>query len=212
MSKNATDRLISSLSEELEPGKPLRHPFNRALGYIFVALIYVGTIAYFLGFRPDIALMFSKSSFLFEIVLVFAIFISAACAAAWMCVPDMRGQNWMIAIPLTLFGVFIVWIGLESFINDLTIPRIHLHHCAMDAALIAGVPVAAMVFLTTKGASTKPVLSSFMGMLSMGALGYFSLRFTCMSNELGHIAFYHVIPFVFGGALIGAIAQRFYRW
>lgn len=212
MSNISLEELMDDLAKDLEPVDVLRHPLNRALNYMSIALIYVGGIALFLGFRPDMEAVLQEQNFLFEMILMSALFVSAAFAAAWLCVPDVRGQKWIIAIPLTLFFVFVTWTGLQYYLNEVTIPHIHWHHCAMDAGMVATIPVAAIVFMSMRGATTHPVLSSFMGILSMSALGYISLRFTCMSDELGHIAVYHILPFVVGGSILGYIAQRLYRW
>lgn len=212
MSKSPTDDLISNLMDDLEPVKTLQHPFKRGVLLVFSTLVYVAIVAYFLNFRPDLEGALSDKLFLFDVILMSAVFLSAAFAASWLCVPDLRGQSWIIAVPLTLFAVFVTWAGLEALTSDMVIPHIHLHHCVLDAGLIVSIPTALAVFFTMRGATTRPVLSAFMSMLSVGALGYVSLSFTCMSDALGHIAVYHIMPFLIGGGIIGAVAQRFYRW
>lgn len=206
------DKLVEELSESLEPVEKLSHPMHRAVHFIALSTLYVFAISIFSGFSPDLTELASNKELLFEVILMLALFISGAFATSWLCVPDMRGQSWIVAIPLTLLSIFSVWIGIEIYVNGFELPdHIHMHHCAMDAGFVTSVPAAVIVFMSLKGASTRPVLSSVMGMLTVTALGYVALRFSCMMATFGHIAVYHIFPFVIGGAILGAVAQHLYR-
>ena len=102
------DNLINSLSDELEPVKPLAHPFARMAPLIVVSILYVGAMIAMLGPREDfIPKVMHEIDYVFEILLSLSIFISGAVALGWMTIPGMRGQTWMKAVPATLSGIFL---------------------------------------------------------------------------------------------------------
>lgn len=158
MSNKDLNTLMDDLTGGLEPVCTLAHPLKRALITIAVSLIYVSAVIYYLEFRSDIVELMTTSHFIFEITLVAALFISACFATAWMCVPDMRGQAWIIAVPLTLFGTFLSWIGIEAYFTGFTIPHIHFHHCALDGGIVASLPTAVLVFMSTRGGLNTPYI------------------------------------------------------
>ena len=138
--------------------------------------------------------------------------LSAALCAAFLCVPDMRGQKWLISVPFTFLAVFLLWIGLRSWVEGVDMPAIHMGHCMSDGFWMAGIPAAIMVFLSTRGATTRPYLSALMVTLAITAFGYIGLRATCMMDTVGHATIYHLIPFTVFGAVLGLIARRLYKW
>ncbi len=207
-----TETLIDDLTEGLQPRKRLAHPFVRVLPWVFLALAYMTGVVNYLGIRPDLASKFKDGAFLFEIGAMSAVSFSAVLASAWLCVPDMRGVKWLVAVPLTLLGAFLFWCGVRAYTDGFIMPELHWDHCFNDAALMGFVPAAAVIFMSTKGATTRPFLMGVMNALSVGALGYVGLRFTCIMDTVGHAGVYHLLPFIAFGVLLGAGARFVFRW
>ncbi len=62
------------------------------------------------------------------------------------------------------------------------------------------------------GAATHPVRMAIMNILAAGGLGYVTLRFSCLVDDIGHTCVYHLLPFVVAGAVLGLLARWLYRW
>lgn len=209
---SSADTVIDNLCEELKPCKRLAHPLLRALPWALMAALYVAAVVNFLGPRPDVAAKLQDSAFLMDIGLMSAVSLSAALAAAWLCVPDMRGARWIVAVPLTLLAVFFFWCGIIVHLDGFSVPEMHWDHCFSDAMLMGAVPAAAIIFLVRRGATTRPFMSAAMSVLSVAGLGYVGLRFTCVLDSIGHAGLYHLLPFVAFGVAMGAAARFVFRW
>lgn len=209
---NATDELIKSLGADLEPVKPFGCPLRRALPWIAFSALYAGLLAYFVGMRPDMGKMLFEGPFLFEMILVGATAIFTAVTSMYMGVPDMCGQKWLKPVSLTLLATFFTWAGTQWFATGMTLPPISWGHCIDQAAIIALLPIAALLYMVKGGTTTTPVLMSVMNVTSVGAFAYIALRITCMSDDVGHIFFFHVVPFLVVGTLLGVLARKIYKW
>ncbi len=212
MSDQSTETLIDNLTEELSPMRRLVHPSLRALPWVALAMAYVAGVVNYLGLRPDLFAQFENSTFLFETGLMFFITLTAVLASAFLCVPDMRGRKWLVSVPSTLFLAFLLWTITRSFTEGIHMPAIHWDHCFQDRALMGFVPAVAIMFLGTRGATTRPRMMALMNILAVGALGYIGLRFTCSLDTVGHAALYHLFPFIVFGSALGFAARRIYRW
>lgn len=206
------DLLVSNLTEDLSPVRPLAHPAVRALPWLFLSVLYAVGVIVFLGLRPDLPYKLHSAEFLFEIGLAFFTGVTAALCALWMCVPDMRGRVWLPALPLTALAVFLFWCVLEALTEGLLLPAPHWDHCFEDGLFLGAFPAAFILFITRKGTTIKPRMMAFMAVLAVGSFGYVGLRLTCMLDTIGHAGIYHVLPFVTLGSLFGLAARRFYRW
>ncbi len=212
MSEKNTDNLIDELTQELEPVKCMVHPLRRVVPWLVGVVMYVVAIVHYIGLRPDFYKKFEDLSFLFENAMMALVAVSAALSASWMCVPDMRGQKWLISAPFSFLFVFLTWVGLRGLVEGVNLPSMHIDHCMADGFWMAVIPAALLVFITTRGATTRPILTALMTALSVSAFGYIGLRFTCMMDTIGHATIYHLVPFVLFGAVLGLLARRVYRW
>lgn len=210
--QNRLDHVADVLSSQLEPVVRFAHPFIRILPWLVFALVYTYAAVQYIGVRPDIAVKLADPLFLFETAIGLAMSMSAAMTAAWLCVPDMRGQVWMVAFPALLGGVFLVWETIRSVTEGLALQAPHWDHCFEDALLFGTVPAAVLIFTTVRGATTRPFLMALMNVIAVAALAYVGLRFTCMLDTVGHSLIYHVFPFVVFGSVLGLAARRVFRW
>lgn len=207
------DNLIGGLSEDLKPVKPMAHPFMRVLPLIIVSTVYVGTMIFLIGPRNDwMPKMYNELSYMFEFGLAFSIFVSAAIALAWLGVPDMRGQQWLKAVPVTLTGVFLFWAFLRGVYEWDQPLRFELRNCSIDGLFMTVLPVFILTFASRKGSTTQPRWSSFMAILSFSGLGWAGLRLTCTANTFMQSLVVHFIPFVLIGLVFGLFARRIFRW
>ncbi len=213
MSTGQLDKLIENLAGELEPVKRLRHPLLRIAPWIALTVLYILAVDYFyLEFRPDLSDKTSDPIFIFEISLALAAGLSAAIATAWLCVPDARGQSWIMAVPITLSLTFLSWSFIRGANEGLEPAHMHLNHCFHDGIVLIAIPAAVIMFLSRCGATTRPVLMGIMNAIAVGALGYIGLRLSCQMDNIAHGCFYHIAPFILAGGVVGLLARRIYRW
>jgi hypothetical protein len=208
------DSLIDDLTDDLKSVKKFPHPLMGMLPYVIISVIYVAVMSYFIGLRHDLAPKSHDTMFIFEIGLVLAISVSAAFATGWLAIPDMRGQRMVLVPPILLFTVYLFWMAVQAFTDGFEIPtKIGWHHHDIDHALLMGaLPVAAIVFFSRNGATTRPYMMSFMNVLFVGFIGWAGLRFTCPVDATGHTFIYHFMPFLLLGVVAGGLARRLYRW
>ncbi len=212
MSEQNLDKLIDGLADDLAPVKPLAHPFIRILPFFAIALLYVAALVFFVGLRPDIGNKFADASWMMETFLMGFIAISAGIASVFLSVPDMRGEKWVIAPPLTTLGIFAVWSTFRAMSEGLHMPVLNMDHCMGEGVFMAAVPMTMLIFMIKSGATTMPRLTCFMNILAAGALGYIGLRFTCIMDTVGHATVSHLVPYVLIGALLGIAAKKLYKW
>lgn len=167
MSEKSIDSLIDALSDELEPIKPIAHPLLRVLPLIVVSVLYVTVMIVLIGPRNDwMPKSYSEIDYVFEFGLSFSIFLSATIALAWMNIPDMRGQAWLKAVPITLAAVFLSWGGLRILFEWQEPLHFALSNCSLDGLFMTVIPVFALTFMSRTGSTTQPRWSAFMTILS----------------------------------------------
>ena len=169
-------------------------------------------MAYHNGIRGDIEEKLNDAIFLYEVISAALIVLSAASASLWLCVPDIRGQRWVLAVPLTLFANFLIWLCVKACEEGVHFPAFHVDHCMYEGFYMMGVPAAALMFISYRGSTTHPYLMVFMNMLCASFIAYLGLRFTCMMDTIGHSFVYHIIPYVVAGTIIGTLARKIYKW
>ena len=211
--KNETKQLIEALTEDLKPIKCLKHPLKRVLCWTLFTGIYVFLIIFYLGLRPDFIIKISSEpSYIFELFLAFAMSMSGAISSHWLCVPDMRGQNWMPVVSTTLFTVLFGWLFLQFSVEFNFLEQMHFSHCMIDGTLFGLIPAASIVFLSMRGKTTRPALMVFMNIIAACGIGYMGLRLTCGCDNTSHIVIHHILPYILMGGIIAVLGQKLYRW
>ncbi len=210
--REETDKLIDKLSLDCEPRRLMPHPLKLAVPWVMFSFLYVVGVVFFQGFRTDIVQRLADPVFVFELVMASSLSISAALASIWLCIPDIRGQRWIIAVPTVLFAVFSFRLLLHVFLDSFHVPAIHWNLCYMSSLIYGVLPALAIIFLSMRGKTTHPVLMAFMVSISVGGVGYIGLRLVCSSEDIGHICCYHVLPYVLFGFLVSLLGYRLYRW
>jgi hypothetical protein len=212
MTKQDMDKLIGDLCAGLSPVKPLHHPLLRVLLYMFLTVAYVGVTVHLYGLRMDWADKLHDLYFVFETLLALSIWVTAILSAAWLCVPDMRGQGWMKVVPVTLAVVMLVWTFLRATFEGIALFPIHWVHCFKDGCVMGFIPFVLVVLMARRGATCRPYWMAAMNALSVTMAGWVGLRLTCSMNDMGHGFIYHFIPYMVFGVIIGLLARRLFRW
>ena len=212
MSETQLKGIAEELVAGLEPVRPLAHPLIRVLPWLGAAIVYVVALTGYFGLRSDLAVILQSTAFLFETGLAISLAVSAALAASWLAVPDMRGKGWVVVPPLTLFAVFVFWNVMRAYAEGFHIPHEAWNFCSSHALAFGALPVAGLILLSRQGATVKPHLTGFMSILAVGAMGWLALRYVCASEDAGHIFMYHFAPYIIAGGSLGALARRLYRW
>lgn len=210
--KNVTEDLIASLSKELKPVKCVAHPLKRAACWLVLASLYALLVVIFLGIRGDFLTKIIEPIYFFEVALALSMSLSAALSSHWLCVPDMRGQSWMPVVSITLLTVLAGWLALNTSINWGVESQMHFSHCMTDGLIFGFIPALAIVLLSMRGKTTRPILMIAMNILAVGGVGYVGLRLTCGCDDIWHILIHHVSPFFVISAIIAVIGQKLYNW
>lgn len=210
--KQNTESLITSLSDDLSEVKCMGHPMRRVALWAVLAVSYTVLMVVFFVIRPDFETKLHDPHYVFELTYILAISISSMVCSSWLCVPDMRGQKWMLAVPMTLFVVFTLQIVLRTAMESHEVPKFLVHHCMTDSIVFGVVPAFMIVLLSIKGKTTRPFAMSFMNALAVGSMGYLGLRVVCMSDDIGHLYAYHLLPYIIFGIVISMVGRRIYRW
>lgn len=206
------DDLINNLTQEAKPVKCLKKPLYRIIPWIAAAILYSACAAYFIGMRHDATTIIKDPSFIFEILLVIYIGVSAALASAYLAVPDMCQKKWLVTTNLTATGIFAVWCVIKWYGEGMFIPHVDFGHCMTEGAFMAILPVAILIFMMKQGMTTHPILMGYMNVISITAIGYVALRFTCSADSISHGTISHLLPYVLLGAAMGIIARKLYKW
>jgi hypothetical protein len=205
--------LIDTLCSEHKPVKRPLPPLLRALILTLISCAYVAAMVLLVGLRPDIGLKLKEHEFLFEIIVMGAMAITAGISFFLLCIPDVAKKKWVISVPLTLLGVYAVWCGIHCMHEGMDFQPIHWTHCLTESLFMAGIPALVLaIFVYSRHATTHPRLMALMGVLTIAGYAYIGMRFTCMVDTAMHAISYHILPFIIAGLVLGMLARRLLRW
>ena len=210
--EDKTQSIISGLCNELHEVKVAPHPLGAALVWSILGLVYLLGGLYFFGIRSDFIGKVQDFSFVFELIVTFSMAISAGFCSIWMRVPDMRGQKWMFSVPVTLFVVLASWVGLQTILLTYEFPEIHWHICYTESLVFGVIPAIGLILFSLRGRTTHPVGLSVMNALAVGGFGYAALRLSCLSDNIGHICAYHILPYILFALFCILVIRKIYRW
>lgn len=206
------NELIDKLSNDLKQQRPMRHPAVRLLPWIALVFAYVAGFIFLSGVRADLDERMDDPIFIYEVTSVIVIAVTAAMAALWLCVPDMAGKNWVIAVPIVLSLNFLHWMCCKAYGHGLHLPPFNVDHCMYEGVELFFVPALALTIITNRGATTHPYMLWLMNVIAACSVSYIGLRFTCMADSVGHSFVYHILPLVLLGTLLGVLARRIFKW
>ena len=206
------DSLIDSLCENHKPKAKLYHPVICLGIWAVAAFASIYSVIWYIGVRHDIEARLSDPIFLFEMTLVVVMGLSALFCTFWLRIPDMRGKEWALPIPLTLLAVYCIWMFIRILTSHTDMPEMEYHHCMGDGATITVVPALLMFIMTLRGCTTRPLRMAMMNGLALAAIAYVGLGLTCASGDPGHVLFTHLLPFIVVAASLALLARKIYKW
>ena len=213
---NNTDDLIKGLCDGLEPMKACC-PYRAISVWALLSSLYIVAVVLHYGVAIDLSEYMMRASFIFEIGLVSAVFVSAALASSWLSFPDCIQRDWMKIIAVTLFSVFLLWIvanGAEEVMHEGAEmgKNFFLSSCSRGL-LVEIIPFAALVYLGARGRTTQPYWAMSMNIMAVSALGWIGLRLTCpMYDNMTYGFLHYLLPFCILGAGIGFFSRKIFKW
>jgi hypothetical protein len=212
MNKPDTNQLISELAGSLAPVSPLKAPALQLVPWVISALIYSALVAFVLEPRFDLPAKLASPDYIFELIFIAALSLSAALSSLFLKIPDLKGRLFILAVPLTLFTSFMIYMGLNIVSAGIKPGDVHFHRCITDAIIIGAVPAALLFFSCIKGCTVRPLMMGFMNVLAIGALAWGVLRITCPADNVEHLFLFHFLPYFSIGCLLAFVSRYIYRW
>jgi hypothetical protein len=207
------DKTIESLCDSLKPVKRTC-PTRNGLLWIVLAICYMVAVATTIGFRHNIMESMNEQEYVFEIMLAFAIAISASLMTFWLSIPDCEKYKKFMAVPLTLLAVQIVWMLERMYFEGLGDIRDNwLSHCWMNTILHTTIPALAVIILVRRcGASVMPQWMATYALIAVAEFGWIGMRLICPKNNVGEAFIINFLPYVILGAALGFVAKRIFKW
>jgi len=174
-----TDRLIERMMGDLEPVRPLPHPWIRTAAWFALAIPYVTLVVFANSPRADLVSKVTELRFMIEEMAALATGLTAATAAFAVTIPDYNRK--IIALPALPVAI---WLGsltqgcLESWVQvgpDSLLLKPDWF-CFPAIVLVGAVPAITMAIMLRRGAPLMPCATVALGGLAAAGLGDFGLR------------------------------------
>lgn len=210
--------IITKLSSESQPLKPMKKPGNLTLRLLLILGIYAIIAQIIMGVRADLISQLDHPLFVLEITLALLLFISGVVAAIITIYPDLYQKSQLLKIPYLLFFLLLALFAWQFFIagptpiaKNMQLSN-HSIECSLSITLLAFIPAIIIITILQKGATITPLQAGLFTTLSASSLGYLILRLQEINNSLPHLLTWHYLPMILlalAGALIG---RRLFRW
>lgn len=207
-----TDNLIDALAGKLEPVKPLKPHWQRALFWALMSHIFVIVLAIVVApFRVNfLQQLLSSPQFLLEFIIGVSVGPIACLSAFYLAVPSegaLKKTRILVALaPLCLQLAFMAF----SFLKPALIPSElgHRHFCYLESGMYGIVPFVVMWFQIKKG---YPWHRGFLGIyLSLAAFMPAAniMYIACMYDPLHNLLF-HFLPAFTMTVIASLISRKF---
>jgi len=205
-----TNELITRLTADLEPVRPLRPPWARAglwlaLGLPCVAALVWGKL------NVDAARVASDPRFLVEEAATLATALTAAYAAFASAVPGFNRR--LLLLPLAPLSLWLASVGhgcLQDWIR-LGAEGLAIEpdwDCLFLAGLIGVVPAAAMIAMLRAAPSLRPRATLALAALAVAALANFGLQFAHVRDASIMVLTWHLGAAAVFAAMGGWLGER----
>ncbi len=190
-----TDELIKRLAADLQPVRPLKPPWMRAVLWLAIALPYVAAIVWSKLMMIDTAQVGADARFMVEQAATLATALTAALAAFCSVIPGFDRR--MLLLPLAPLGLWLVSVGHGCVQDWLRLGADGLAirpdwDCLPSAAIIGIVPAAAMVAMLRKGVPLHPRLTLALGALAVASVANFGLQFAHVRDASIMVLVWHL--------------------
>ncbi len=213
MTTDDINKTIDKLCDGLKPVKPCC-PTRNGLLWILLVVCYTSAVALTIGFRENIAESMMREDYVFEIILAFAIAISASLVTFWISIPGCDKRKKFMPVPLTLLAVQVVWMLERLYFEGIGDIRDNwLSHCWMNTVLHTTLPALAVILLVRRsGATVMPCWMATFALISVSEFGWIGMRLVCPRDNVGEAYLLNFLPYVILGVILGFVAKKLFRW
>jgi hypothetical protein len=210
-----TDKFIKFLAADLQPVRPLRPPWARAVLWLGVALPYVAAVVWSKLTMVDASQAAADARFMIEQAATLATALTAAIAAFRSDIPGFDRR--ILLLPLAPLGLWLVSVGhgcvqdwLQFGADGLTIRPDW--DCLPMATIIGLVPAAAIVAMLRKGAPLYPRLTLTLAALAVASVANFGLQFAHVRDASIMVLTWHLGAAAVLSALGGWLGRLVLGW
>lgn len=211
-----TEQLIQKLSAGATPVTPVR-PRTHVARLLAGLLLYLVTVQWLLGVRPDIGVQLGRPFFVGELALLVTLMVTAVTGAVYGMYPDKQQKHSVLSVPYGVAALLLVFMLIQLGMPmdpAMVMPDPHAHtvECTIYIGVAALIPAALLFAYIRKGASVVPLRSGALVVLAASAIGAFTLRLFEAIDLPSHHLLWHYVPNLFF-ALIGALlGRKLLRW
>ncbi len=200
-----TEKLIHQLVTETQPIKPLAPPLNRFFKWVVFAFVYFTVAVYFIGARPIPIETITHPAFLFQIILILSLVLTAAISVFFLTIPNKQSV-WLFLAPIALLMVWTASIAIPLFSHG------DIHAGAglkcLRNILIVGMPPGVFLFYMLRRTVILNLRTvGFLFILTTTAVGCLGTRFICRNEDPLHFLIWHYMPVILSGSL-GALTAH----
>jgi hypothetical protein len=210
-----TDELITRLSADLQPVRPLRPPWARAVLWVGLALPCVVAVVWRELMMVDAAQAAINARFMIEQAATLATALTAAVAAFGSTIPGFDRR--ILLLPLAPLALWLASVGhgcLQDWIrlgaNGLTVRADW--DCLPMAAIIGIIPAAAMAVMLRRGLPLHPRLTLALAALAVASVANFGLQFAHVRDASIMVLTWHLGAAAVLSALGGLLGERVIGW
>lgn len=210
-----TDKFIKLLAADLQPVRPLRPPWTRAVLWLGIALLYVAAVVWSKLMMVDPSQVGGDARFMVEQVATLATALTAAIAAFCSVIPGFDRR--VLLMPFAPLGLWLASVGHGCVQDWLRLGADGLSirpdwDCLPMATIIGIVPAAAIVAMLRKGAPLYPRLTLALAALAVASVANFGLQFAHVSDASIMVLAWHLGAAAVLSALGGWLGERVLGW
>jgi hypothetical protein len=208
-----TQNLISDLTKDLTPVKPMPSTLRRTALILILMSIGAGIVFFFFSRRHDLAEVVTQKQFIVGGVALLIGWISASYSLSLLQLPTLHNRKsffWGLSA-VCLLACFYLEKGVASpnFVDG-------FHgglNCSIDILFLSLIPLALLFTVVRRSAPTKFIYTGINIALCCASLGALLLQFSCPSNDPAHLLLWHLILPLTSLVAVGAlVATKILKW
>jgi hypothetical protein len=210
-----TDELIKGLAADLQPVRPLRPAWTRAILWLGIAVPYVAAVVWSKLMMVDASQVATDARFMIEQAATFTTALTSAIAAFRSAVPGFDRR--ILLLPALPLGVWLASVGngcVQDWIRlgaeGLTIRPDW--DCLPMATVIGIVPAAVIVVMLRRGLPLHPRLTLALAALAVASVANFGLQFAHFRDASIMVLAWHLGAAAVLSALGGWLGERVLGW
>jgi hypothetical protein len=210
-----TDKFIKLLAADLQPVRPLRPPWARAVFWLGLALPCVTAVVWSKLMMVDPSQVSADLRFMLEQLATLATALTAAVAAFCSVIPGFDRR--ILLLPLAPLGLWLASVGHGCVQDWLRLGADGLAirpdwDCLPMATIIGIVPAVTIVAMLRKGAPLYPRLTLALAALAVASVANFGLQFAHASDASAMVLVWHLGAAAILSTLGGWLGERVLGW